>query len=127
MNIISELNKYLNEKLTPYAPIIQDVFTPDTEGIVCRHDPSTAKETKYLDGTSVGLQNASYYARSKDQKKAREQLDAFIAALDLCDIEISNGIFVKCEVVTAVSFVSKLENGAAVYTCAFRVEYERSI
>lgn len=125
MNLISETNTFLRSKTTPYANIYQDFFQPDSDGIMCRHDPSTAKETKYLDGSSVGVQNISYYARSRDGQKAREQLDTFLSVLDLQEYEITTGLFITVEAVTNTAFVSKMDSGEFVYTCSLKIEYER--
>ena len=126
MNIIKELNDYLKTKLTPYAAIVQDAFPTNVEAIIARHDPSTAKEEPYIDGSFVGEQMVSYYARSLDAKKAREQLDAIILALDMGEFSIAGGILVTCQVQANTMFISKSDTGAFVYMNTLKIEYERS-
>ena len=126
MNIIKELNDYLKTKLTPYAAIVQDAFPTNVEAIIARHDPSTARESNYIDGSCVGEQMVSYYARSIDAKKAREQLDAIILALDMGEFSIAGGILVTCQVQANTMFVSKSDAGVFVYMNTLKIEYERS-
>ena len=126
MDIIKELNDYLKARITPYAAIVQDAFPPAVEAIIARHDPSTARESSYIDGSFVGEQGVSYYARSIDAKKAREQLDAIITALDMGEFAIAGGIMITCQVVANTMFVSKSDTGAFVYMNTLKIEYERS-
>jgi hypothetical protein len=125
MNIISEVNAYLLTKLTPYSTIYLDVFPGDSvEEIMCRNDPSTAAESRYLDGSRIGAFNFSYYAKSKTSETARLQLDAIVTALDMPDFTvISGGTEIKCEAVTTPAFVSKSEAGEVIFVSSFRLEY----
>jgi hypothetical protein len=126
VNIVKETNDFLLTKITPFSDIFTDAFLPGSDGLICRHDPSTAKVTQYIDGTSSGLQNISYYAKSKNGRIAREQLDEIINALDLQHYEISDGIFITVEVLTNPMFVQKYETGEYVYTCSLKIEFIRS-
>jgi hypothetical protein len=125
VNIISEVNKYLAKKLTPYATIFQNTFQyQGSEEIICRQDPSDAVETRYLDGKRSGIVNFSYYAKSIDQRKAREQLDNIINSLDLANMtEITGGLYVSIEAVTLPSFISKTETGEYIFSTSFRLNY----
>jgi hypothetical protein len=124
VNIISEVNTFLLKRLTPYASIIQNVFlNQGTEEIICRQEPSSV-ETRYLDGKRMGIINFAYYTKSIDQKKAREQLDSSINALDFQEMtEITDGLFVKVEVVSLPHYISKTDNGEHIFTSSFRLEY----
>lgn len=125
LDIISEVNKYLLTKITVYAPIIQNVFLNiGSEELICRQDPSRAVETRYFDGRRSGSLNFSYYAKSKDQKKARQQLDAIVNALDFSGLTtISDGLLVKIEVVALPAYVSKTESGEHIFTASMKLEY----
>lgn len=125
LNIISEVNAFLNTKITPYAAIYQNSFQyQGTEEIICRQDPSEAIETRYIDGSRSGILNFSYYTKSIDQKKAREQLDNIINALDLAGLtKITNGIFVKIEVVSLPYFVQRTEIGEYIFTANLKLNY----
>lgn len=125
INIISEINKYLTSKITPYSTIYQNAFTlQGTEEIICRQEPSEAVETRYLDGKRSGIVNFSYYAKSKDQKKAREQLDIIVNTLDLAGItEITGGLFISIEAVTLPAYVSKTDTGEHIFSISFKMNY----
>lgn len=124
VNIISEVNSFLAKRVTLYANIIQNVFlNQGTEEIICRQEPSSI-ETRYLDGRRLGVINFAYYTKSIDQKKAREQLDSIINGLDFQEMtQITDGLFVKVEVVTLPHYVSKTENGEHIFTANFKLEY----
>lgn len=124
VNIISEVNSFLAKRVTLYANIIQNVFlNQGTEEIICRQEPSSI-ETRYLDGRRLGVINFAYYTKSIDQKKAREQLDTIINGLDFQEMtQITDGLFVKVEVVTLPHYVSKTENGEHIFTANFKLEY----
>jgi hypothetical protein len=125
MNIINEVNAYLLTKITPYSTIYLDVFPNDSvEELMCRNDPSTAVESRYLDGSRIGAFNFSYYAKSANSETARLQLDAIVSALDMPDFTvISGGTEIKCEAVTTPAFVSKSEAGEVIFVSSFRLEY----
>lgn len=125
LDIISEVNKYLLTKIAVYAPIIQNVFLNiGSEEIICRQDPSRAVETRYFDGRRAGALNFSYYTKSKDQKKARQQLDAIVNALDFSGLTtISDGLLVKIEAVALPAYVSKTEAGEHIFTASMKLEY----
>lgn len=125
MDIIAELSAYLATKLTPYSTIYQDVFPKNsTEEILCRRDPSTAVERRYLDGSRMGNLVVSYYAKSTDMQKAVQQLDEIITALDLPSLTtVTSVLSIKIEPVNTPVFVSKTEALEYIYSAAFRLEY----
>lgn len=124
LNIISEVNKYIKTKITPYAEIRQNAFMFEgTEEIICRQEPSNAVENRYMDGSRIGGLNFAYYAKSIDQKKAREQLDSIINVLDIAGIEITDGLFIKVTVSTLPAFIQKTEAGEFIFTASFKLEY----
>ena len=125
MNILNEVNAYLLQKITPYSTIYLDVFPNDSvEELMSRNDPSQAAETRYLDGSRIGIFQFSYYAKSKDSETARIQLEAIIAALDFKELStISNGTAIKLEAATTPAFVSKSEAGEVIFVTSLRLEY----
>lgn len=125
MNILNEVNAYLLQKITPYSTIYLDVFPNDSvEELMARNDPSQAAETRYLDGSRIGIFQFSYYAKSKDSETARIQLEAIIAALDFKELStISDGTAIKLEAATTPAFVSKSEAGEVIFVTSLRLEY----
>lgn len=124
INIIGEVNAYLKTKTTVYSPIIQNVFPDNTaESIICRTEPSSANERRYLDGTRIGTLNFAYYCKSKNQVTAREQLEKIISALDISGVTISEALTVTIEAVTLPAYVQKTEAGEHIFTASLKLEY----
>ena len=125
MNILNEVNAYLLQKITPYSTIYLDVFPNDSvEELMSRNDPSQAAETRYLDGSRIGIFQFSYYAKSASSETARIQLEAIIAALDFKELStISDGTAIKLEAATTPAFVSKSEAGEVIFVTSLRLEY----
>ena len=125
MNILNEVNAYLLQKITPYSTIYLDVFPNDSiEELMSRNDPSQAAETRYMDGSRIGVFQFSYYAKSSSSETARLQLEAIIAALDFKELStISNGTAIKLEAATTPAFVSKSEAGEVIFVTSLRLEY----
>lgn len=123
LNIISEINAYLKSRVT--LPVIyQNVFPgTGTEELICRTEPSTAVENRYLDGTREGTLNFAYYSKSLDQVTARTMLDSIVSALDFAGVEISEGLTVNIYPVTLPAYVQKTDKGEHIFTAAFRIEY----
>jgi Bacteriophage minor capsid protein len=123
MYLTDNVTDYLLTKMTPYAPIVNGVFTGISEEIVCRPLPSNVAETRFLDETVAGEQNFEYMAKSKNQSTARTTLTNISAVLDLAFLDLSDGQFIKLEAVTAPVFVSTTEAGEYIYSAGFRLEY----
>jgi hypothetical protein len=126
MNIISEVNEYIKSRADFFSPISLDMFLTNGDELMCRNDPAAFKETSYLDGSSIGKARFTYYAKSLDAKKAIGELDKILLLLNLPETEISGGLYIKCEPVTQVTFVSKYQSGEFVYLCTISLEFERS-
>jgi len=125
MNILNEVNAYLLQKITPYSTIYLDVFPNDSiEELMSRNDPSQAAETRYMDGSRIGVFQFSYYAKSSSSETARLQLESIISALDFKELStISNGTAIKLEAATTPAFVSKSEAGEVIFVTSLRLEY----
>lgn len=122
-NIISEVNTWLKTKTTPYAPIVQNAWSGVSEEIMVRTEPSSI-ETRYFDGTRVGTLNFSYFAKSKNQQTARNQLDTIINVLDLQNIDITDALMIaSCEALTVPVYVEKTTASEHVWTASLKLEY----
>ena len=122
-NIISEVNTWLKTKTTPYAPIVQNAWSGVSEEIMVRTEPSSI-ETRYFDGTRVGTLNFSYFAKSKNQQTARNQLDTIINVLDLQNFDITDALMIaSCEALTVPVYVEKTIASEHVWTASFKLEY----
>lgn len=122
-NIISEVNAWLKTKTTLYAPVVQNAWSGVSEEIMVRTEPSSI-ETRYFDGTRVGTLNFAYYAKSKNQQTARNQLDTIINILDLQNFDITDALMIACcEALTVPVYVEKTTASEHVWTASFKLEY----
>lgn len=126
MAIIVDLLDYINNNLSPYSSLTIDTFQASNEEIIIRHEPSTVKETVYLDKTRIGMFNFSILAKSLDASKAVQQLDNLIEQLNLFGgIDLNPFVWVKVEPVTSVRFISKTDKNESIYSVNFTLEYRR--
>jgi hypothetical protein len=125
-NIIADVKNWIVANITLYGKMTVSNYGTATESLMIKGDPSSVRETSYMDGGCIGTQNASIYARSMSDATAIAALDIISDEIEYKDIELNELETVKIEVMTSPQFVSKTEAGAVVYTIALKIEYERS-
>lgn len=125
LNIIAEITAYLTKRIALYSPIYHSVFPGKSkEEIMVRVEPSPAADSRYLDGSRIGVINFAYYTKSATHETARAQLETIISALDISEMaEIADGISVKVEVITLPAFISKSDSGEYIWSASFRLEF----
>lgn len=125
LNIINEVNVFLASRIDLYATIYQNAWQEEsTEQIISRMEPSQAGESRYMDGSRTDNINIAYYAKSANQKKASDQLDDIIEALDLeTSIEITEGLYIMTLGQSLPFYVSQDESGNYIFTCSVRLQY----
>ena len=122
-NIMTSVQAYISG-LGLYSSLYIDQFTGNSEEMVIRHDPSSAKVNAYMDRSREGEFNFSLYAKSQNAEVATNQLSELITALDLAGgLKLSSLVRIKLEPVGSVRFVSKTEKLEYIYSADFRVEY----
>lgn len=125
-NIAKLVNEYLLAlPKFPVTVIYNDLFPEaQKDSLLCRHDPSTAAEKRYADGSRRGIQNFSYIARCKDAKNCRSWLQTVIDSLDQKEIVVSEAVTIECEAVTLPQFISSSEDQKqTIYTASVKVEF----
>ena len=126
MNVTKTLNAYLLANgITEVTVIHNDIF-PDAASleIISRHDPSSAKSTEYIDGSSVGSLQISYYVRGT-LKQCREILEKIGSILDnkeLTDVE-DEATEYKTEATTLPNFVEVDDKNLYIYTAEITANY----
>lgn len=126
-NIIADVKTWISAHVTLYGKITMDAFGSDVESLMIRGDPSTVREVPYIDGSCIGLQQASIYARSKNPATAIAALQAIGKAVELKDIPLTDVVTVTVTQLTDPNMVSKEDTGVFVYTMALNISYERSL
>lgn len=129
MNIAEILNNFLLEGVLKgkVTDIFNDLFpTEDGECLISRHDPSTANETEFIDGSAIGSVSLSYYMRSKNGKVCREILNKICDTVDNLVLKDIDGNEIRINSVTLPSFISEDDKHLVVYSVTIEAEYNRN-
>ncbi len=125
-HIIANLNQHILDRCDLHAtPIYQDLFPGvGADEIMCRMEPGSAIDQRYLDGGRTGTFSFAYYSKSTDMNAARDSLDQIISVLDLPTFtDIGYETRIKIEPVSTTAFVQKTDQNELVYTASFKLEY----
>lgn len=126
VNVAKSINAFLAEKIALENIVNDEFFDDSSEGVISRHEPSTAKEKSFVDGSSEGVVNISYYARYKNAETARKTLTDILNAVDNVEIEdTQDRITITTEAETLPQFISTDEKGFSLYCANIRAEYIR--
>ena len=121
--IVKDVLAYINSKTTSYSTIFVDVLE-EGESLAIRQLGSDNNVNRYMDGTRVGNFDFAMFAKSADQEKAIEQLEAYEPILDLPEnFQLTDQCSVKIEPNSDIRFVGENENGTTMYSNTFQVEY----
>lgn len=125
-DVLGEINRYIEASATSIPkPIYKNAWgTTDTEQVMSRIDPSEFAPSRYMDGSRIGVLNVSFWAKSENQVTAANYLDLILTILDLdSNIEITGGLYIKCEGSAEPVYNSKDETGNFIFTCSVIVEF----
>jgi len=125
-NIVADLRTEILKRVTLYGVMTLDNFGTTVESLMIRGDPSTVRETAYIDGSCVGSQQAGIYAQSKSNQTAIKALDDIGNAIEFADVPLNELTTVTVHLLTAPTLVSKTDTGVYVYTMTLKIDYERS-
>ena len=128
MNITKTINDYLLENMTLGVDIIyNDLFlNPDGLEIMSRYEPSQAKITEYIDGSSVGSMQIAYFVRSDSANECRNILQAISDKLD--NLKLTDSTDEQTEYILSVTtlpnFVSVDDKENVIYTITVNADYK---
>lgn len=126
VDILDDIITYIESQIQTYAPIKKNVFLffdGEYNEIIARQESGDGKETRYMDGSRNATPNISFYAKSKDQDLAQNELQKIIETLDLANVEVKNGLFITLQDQTTVWFDNKTEIGEYIFGCTLQLEY----
>ncbi len=119
MNLIDSLINWLEEEFkktdSDVKFYIDDIPSPDIEGVVLRHDPSQAKERNFVDGSSLQLNSIGIYSRFSGKEESRVILKKISNALDNLQIDDDSTTY-AFDVATQISYAYTDDKGRAIYT-----------
>lgn len=125
--VLTAINAYLLARitLTCGSAINDDWFTGDgAEEVISSHDPGPTVTKRYMNESFEGEFNFSYYAKSPNAPKARQQLEAIQEVLFLDSFTNLFG-FARGNLTPATNptRVSRDEDGTAIYTSSYRLVF----
>lgn len=125
--VLASINSYLLARitLTCGTAINDDWFTGDgAEEVISSHDPGPTVTKRFMDESYEGEFNFSYYAKSPNAPKARQQLEAIQEVLFLDSFSNLFG-FSRGNLTPATNpaRVTREENGTAIYTSSYRLAF----
>lgn len=125
--VLTSINAYLLARitLTCGTAINDDWFTGDgAEEVISSHDPGPTVTKRYMNESFEGEFNFSYYAKSPNAPKARQQLEAIQEVLFLDSFTNLFG-FTRGNLIPATNptRVSRDEDGTAIYTSSYRLVF----
>jgi len=125
-NIISDVKDYIDNNIVVYSSLLIDYLQASNNELMIRHEPSNVKETRYMDGSRIGMFNFSITAKNLDSKVAIDQLNLITDELDLVDnLELDPTLtFVSVEASTGVRLISKTDKQEFIYSITFTLEYK---
>jgi hypothetical protein len=123
--ILTDINTYIKSK-TDITTIYEESFPSATECVMARGDPSSAKIKKFYNGTEVGEQLVTFYARGMSQTILKGTLEKIFTVIKDAQINITGYDTMTAERVSTVTLTNYTET--KVYTFAFtaRVRWTRS-
>ena len=125
MRIIDALTAYIQNNSSVVITDIDTFYTDASQRFMLRQDPSTATETRYMDGSRVGQFSYSMYAKDLNAQTAVADLYELEKLLDLPHgLALETGIqIVKNVLVTSAHFVTKTDKNEKIYTSSFTLDY----
>lgn len=125
-NIVDEVKTWLIGKIeTPlFASMTTDTFSKSPDAIKILGDPSSAVETEFIDGSTRGSQQITFYARSKTPKTCIDTLNTIYAEFNQPEISLTQLLCVSVQPVTLCSFVSKETTGESIYSMTVKIDFD---
>jgi hypothetical protein len=125
MNIVSDVKAWIVAQLpTLYAAMTIDNFGSTVEALMIRGDPSSAVETEFIDGSTTGSQQVTFYARSKNPATAISALDSIYAKFNQPEITLTGVLCIRVQQVSLPAFVNKEEAGESIYSMTVNVDFD---
>ena len=125
MDLVSDLRTWTMAQLPSlYATMTKDNWGNTVEALMIRGDPSSARVVEYVDGSSTGSQQVTFYARSANPKTAKNALDAIYAKYNQPEIALTGVLCIRVNPVSLPAFVSKEDSGESIYSMTVNVDFD---
>lgn len=107
-----------------YATMTTDNFGSSVESIMIRGDPSSATVTEFVDGSTTGSQQVTFYARSANPATAKNALDIIYSKFNQPEISLTGVLCIRVNPVSLPAFVSKEDSGESIYSMTVNVDFD---
>ena len=125
MDLVSDICTFTKTQLpTLYATLTTDNMGKEEEALMIRGDPSTAVVTQFIDGSTTGEQQVTFYARSMNNATAKDALYSIWGIFNQPKITLTDAVCIRAAPVTMPAFVNEEENGAVNYSMTVSVEFD---
>jgi len=111
-------------QLTTLTPMTIDNFGTVLESFMLRGDPSSATVTEFVDGSTTGSQQITFYARSKSPATCMSALDSIMKKFNQPQITLTEVFCASVNQVSIPSFVSKEDSGESIYSMTVSVDFD---
>lgn len=106
----------------PFPIEIEMFRSKDRDGAIIRHDPTSAAERRFIDGTRLVVRVFSVYTRCKDTFDALKWSRLLIDTIDGKEIE-KDALKVECVAQSLPQFIEQDAGGYTVYMGSFSAKY----
>ena len=123
MDIVSDIKTWLSEQ-TSTSGITITMDNLDDTGTMIRGDPSSAVVTEFIDGSTTGQQQVTFYARYKEQSTAKSNLQKIYDEMNQPEITLTDVLCIRVSPASLPAFVSKEKTGESNYSFTVNIDFD---
>lgn len=125
MDLVNDICTFVKTQLPSlYATLTMDNMGKADEALMIRGDPSTAVVEEFIDGSTTGEQQVTFYARSMSNATAKDALYSIWGIFNQPKITLTDALCIRAKPVTMPAFVNEEESGAVNYSMTVSVEFD---
>lgn len=122
MDIVSDIKTWLSEQ-TSTSGITITMDNLDDTGTMIRGDPSSAVVTEFVDGSTTGQQQVTFYARDTPET-AKSNLQLIYNEINQPEIALTDVLCIRVFPVSLPAFVSKEKTGESNYSFTVNIDFD---
>jgi len=125
MDIVSDIKTWLSEQ-TSTSGITITMDNLDDTGTMIRGDPSSAVVTEFVDGSTTGQQQVTFYAKSASPATAKSNLQAIYDEMNQPEIALTDALCIRVSPASLPAFVSKEKTGESNYSFTVNIDFDNN-
>lgn len=124
MNINADLTNYISTHSSVTVTDIDTFYTEDSARVMMQATPSSAVETRYMDGSRTGVYGFDIYVKSLNAFECMEKLEELETLLDLPHgFSLASFDLLKCVILSSAILVQKTAMNEKIYSSSFKLDY----